>query len=207
MIDLNPNDTYIEKYMVRIKETLHKSLREYHRTMVLRVDLRLPDNSPYAKDPTLITRFMESLKSQKNADQLKKISFRKRIHHCRIRYIWVREFNEKGKKHYHVALFLNKDAYAYPGSHKPDRSGRYRHNLSFMIMEAWIRTLYLNQEENYQKYYPLVSFPKNRYAYLDILSSTFLSDYKIVMNRLKYFAKERSKDYSDGQRNFGCSQH
>ncbi|EBE0587708.1 inovirus Gp2 family protein, partial [Salmonella enterica] len=188
-----------------IKDTLNKSLREYHRTMILRIDLRLPENSPYEKDSTLITRFMESLKSQKNADRLNKISLRKRTHHCRIRYVWVREFNNKGKKHYHLALFFNQEAYAYPGTYKPDHEGKYRHNLAYMIMEAWVRVLHLDQEESYQQYYRLIQFPDNCHARLNMNGLSYQSDYAVIMNRLSYLAKEYSKDYSDGKRNFGCS--
>lgn len=194
-------------YMNRIRETLNKSLREHCRTMVLRVDLRLPDFSPYESDSTLITRFMESLKSQKNADQIKKISNNKRCHPCRIRYIWAREFNENGKKHYHLALFFNKDTFAYPGRYKPNKDGVYQHNLALMIMEAWIRALKLNQEENHQKHYKLVEFPENCYDHLDMNDETYLNDYNVVMNRLDYLAKEHTKDSSDKQRNFGCSQY
>lgn len=194
-------------YMNRIRETLNKSLREHCRTMVLRVDLRLPDSSPYNTDSTLITRFMESLKSQKNADQIKKISNNKRYHPCRIRYIWVREFNENGKKHYHLALLFNKDTFAYPGRYKPNKEGIYHHNLALMIMEAWIRALKLNQEENHQKHYKLVEFPENCYDHLDMNNLTYLNDYQFVIDRLDYLAKEHTKDSSDKQRNFGCSQY
>lgn len=79
MINLSSNGPSNIKHIKRIKDTLNKSLREYHRTMILRIDLRLPENSPYEKDSTLITRFMESLKSQKNADRLNKISLRKQL--------------------------------------------------------------------------------------------------------------------------------
>ncbi|EOK4231882.1 TPA: inovirus-type Gp2 protein [Escherichia coli] len=35
----------------------------------------------------------------------------------------------------------------------------------------------------------------------------YQNDYATIMNRLSYLAKEYSKDYSDGKRNFGCSQY
>lgn len=205
MINLSSNGPSNIKHIKRIKDTLNKSFREYHRTMILRIDLRLPENSPYEKDSTLITRFMESLKSQKNADRLNKISLRKRTHHCRIRYVWVREFNNKGRKHYHLALFFNQEAYAYPGTYKPDHEGKYRHNLAYMIMEAWVRVLHLDQEESYQQYYRLIQFPDNCHARLNMNGLSYQSDYAVIMNRLSYLAKEYSKDYSDGKRNFGCS--
>lgn len=207
MVNVNSNGPLNINYMKRIQATLNKSLREYHRTMVLRIDLRLPDDSPYEKDPALVTRFICSLKSQKDADQLKKISLHKRTHHCRIRYVWVREFNKNGKKHYHLVLFFNKDTYAYPGSYKPDHEGNYHHNLAYMIMESWVRALKLQKEDDYQKHYKLIHFPENCYAHLNRYSSTYLEDYENVINRLSYLAKEYSKDSSDNQRNIGCSQY
>ena len=205
MLNLSNNGPLNIKHIKRIQDTLNKSLREYHRTMVLRVDLRMPENNLYAKDSTLITRFMESLKSQKNADRLNKLSFRKRTHHCRIRHVWVREFNKNGKKHYHLALFFNQEAYAYPGTYKPDHEGKYRHNLAYMIMEAWVRALHLDKEENYQQHYRLIHFPYNCHARLNMYDLSYQDNYAAIMNRLSYLAKEYSKDYSDGKRNFGCS--
>ncbi|HHI2451577.1 TPA: inovirus-type Gp2 protein [Escherichia coli] len=35
----------------------------------------------------------------------------------------------------------------------------------------------------------------------------YQNDYATIMNRLSYLAKEYSKDYSYGKRNFGCSQY
>ncbi|CAI1931627.1 inovirus Gp2 family protein [Serratia fonticola] len=206
MSNINSHGPLNIKYVNRIRETLNNSLREHHRTLVLRVDLRLPESSPYNTDSTLITRFIESLKSQKNADIYKKIFSKKRYHPCRIRYAWAREFSKNGKKHYHVVLFFNKDTYAYPGTYKPNQEGVYHHNLALMIMEAWVRALKLHQEDNHQKHYKLVHFPGNCYTHLNMADLTYLHDYEAVMNRLSYLAKEYSKDSSDRQRNFGCSQ-
>ncbi|WP_426721006.1 YagK/YfjJ domain-containing protein [Enterobacter cloacae complex sp. 301C7] len=65
--------------------------------------------------------------------------------------MWAKEFNECGKKHYHVALLFNREAYAYPGSYT-SADGEYTHNLAMMIMEAWVRAR-LNIV-NHQQYYP-----------------------------------------------------
>lgn len=54
MVNVNSNGPLNKNYMKRIKDTLNKSLNEHHRTMVLRIDLRLPDDSPYEKEPELI---------------------------------------------------------------------------------------------------------------------------------------------------------
>lgn len=194
-------------YVKRIQNTLGKALHEYPRLFVLRVDLRLPDTDTTAcnTDSALITRFIASLKSQTFADLLKKHNEGKRIHPSRIRYIWVREFSESGKKHYHVTLLLNREAYAYPGRYTAI-NGQYSHNLALMIMEAWVRALGLHAVENHTQYYALTEFPKNCYYHLSRNSEKFTEKYVEITNRVNYLAKEYSKDNTDGQRNFGCSQ-
>ncbi|WP_271311511.1 inovirus Gp2 family protein [Yersinia intermedia] len=195
-------------YVNRIQETINKSVSEYPRTMLLRIDLRLPDTNvgSYNGDSTLVTRFIASLKSQVEAYFLKKQSEGKRVHRCHIRHIWAREFNQDGKKHYHLALLFNKDAYAYPGSYTPE-DGEYTHNLAVMVMEAWVRTLNLHGSEYYQQYYSLVEFPENCYYHLNANSADFSTQFTAVVDRVNYLAKEFSKVHSDGQRNFGCSQY
>lgn len=191
-------------YVKRIQDTLNKTLNEYSRVLVLRVDLRLPefDTDSYNSDSSLITRFIVSLKAQIEADLLKRKNAGKRIHPCRVRHIWAREFSRTGKKHYHVVLFLNREAYPYPGNYR-SVNGEYSHNLALMIMEAWVRTLGLN----HQQYYSLVEFPANCYYHLSKNSAAFTTEYEAVTTRINYLAKEYSKDYSDGQRSFGCSQY
>lgn len=190
-------------HVKRIQDTLNKSINEYSRTLVLRVDLRLPEfnTRSYNTDSSLITRFFASLKAQIEVNLLKKQSAGKRIHPCRVRYIWTREFSDCGKKHYHVALLLNRESYAYPGNYR-SVNGEYSHNLALMIMEAWVRAL----ELNHSQYYSLVEFPANCFYHLSKNSADFTVQYAEVTTRINYLAKEYSKDYSDGLRNFGCSQ-
>ncbi|EMU8144924.1 inovirus Gp2 family protein [Salmonella enterica] len=193
-----------EKHIIRIQETLDKSLEEHPRILLLRVDLHLPDEGH--ADSAVITRFIVSLKEQIKSDLHRKKTSGKRTFPCYLRHIWVREFSQTGKKHYHVALLMNKDNYAYPGNYKPT-DGVYPHNLAVMIMEAWVRALNLVRNDNYRRYYSLVHFPRHCSFHLIKYSADFKEQYQSTMERLSYFAKEYSKDYSDGQRNFGCSQY
>ncbi|HHA1935283.1 TPA: inovirus Gp2 family protein [Enterobacter ludwigii] len=187
----------------RLRETLDKALSEYPRLLVVRVDLKLPDDE---YDSTVITRFIVSLKAQISADAHRKQRAGKRVHPCRVRYVWVREFGQTGKKHYHLALLFNKDTYGYPGRYYP-KNDVYKHNLAFMIMEAWGRTLDPYGFNSPELFYSLVSFPATTcYYQLNTSKPGFDSDYQTVINRINYLAKVHSKDYSDGQRNFGCSQ-
>ncbi|BEM02015.1 hypothetical protein SM14VA2_44270 [Serratia marcescens] len=207
-INTNSYGMLNQNYVKRIHDTITKSLAEYPRVMILRVDLRLPEieTGAYKSDPGIVTRFIVSLKAQIEADLLKKQHAGKRVHSCHVRYIWVREFNNFGKKHYHVALIFNREAYAYPGSYT-STDGEYTHNLAMMIMEAWVRALGLNSVVNHQQYYPLVEFPTNGYYHLSKNHNEFSNQLSLSIDRLNYLAKEYSKDNSDGQRNFGCSQY
>ncbi|MGJ3448729.1 inovirus Gp2 family protein [Enterobacter sp. PTB] len=193
-----------KEHVKRLRATLDKALSEYPRLLVVRVDLKLPDDD---YDSTVITRFIVSLKAQISADLRRKQKEGKRLHHCRVRFAWVREFGCTGKKHYHLVLLFNKDTYGYPGSYYR-KNDKYKHNLAFMIMEAWGRTLDPYGFNNTEEYYSLVSFPStNCYYQLNTRKSSFDSDYQTAINHINYLAKVHSKDYSDGQRNFGCSQY
>lgn len=195
-----------QQHNSRMQETLNKALKEHPRTLVLRIDLYLPDTT-FNTDSTLMTRFIASLNAQIDADIQKRRNTDTRVHPCTLRYVWAREFHRDGRKHYHMALFLNKDTYAYPGTYHPDKNGEYTHNLSLMIMEAWVRTLKLNREKDYQKRYTLINFSDKCYYQLNKNQIGFIIGYPLVLDRLRYLAKEYSKDNSDGQRNFGCSQY
>ncbi|HAT3642686.1 inovirus Gp2 family protein [Raoultella ornithinolytica] len=200
---------YNQHYINRIHETLQSSLREYPRTFILNIILRFPDANyeSYKADHTVITRFIESLKSQIKFTQKRKEKQGKRVHPCNLRYVWAREFGEeKGKKHYHVALMLNNDAWYSAGTYYPVQ-GHYVHCLGLMIMEAWVRTLNLHVQQDYEKkYYPLIEFVLEGDFNLNTKGEHFAWHYDTIMRRLSYLAKRFSKDNSDGQRNFGCSQ-
>lgn len=197
-----------QHHMDRIRETLDKCLQEYSRTFVLNIILRLPDENYeyYKADPKLITKFIESLKSQIEHTQKRKAAQGKRIRSCNVRYVWSREFGEeKGKKHYHVALMLNNDVYCNAGTYYPIE-GLYIHNLALMIMEAWMRTLSLNATPDYQKHYQLAHFVKQGDFRLDKNDEKFEYYYDQLGRSLSYLTKLATKDGSDGMRNFGCSQ-
>lgn len=206
---MNNDMGYNQHHINRIHETLQSSLREYPRTFILNIILRFPDANyeSYKTDHQLITRFIESLKSQIKFTQKRKVKQGTRVHLSKVRYVWAREFGEeKGKKHYHVALMLNNDAWCSAGTYYPIE-GQYVHCLGLMIMEAWVRTLNLHAQQEYQKkYYPLIEFVLEGDFRLNTYEKNFLWDYETIMRRLSYLAKRFSKDNSDEHRNFGCSQ-
>lgn len=206
-INTNAYGTLNKKHVTRIKDTFDNALEVYSRVLLLRVDLRMPDidSSMYSDDASVITRFISSLKSKIEADLIRRQKAGKRIYTCNLITVWCREFGKHDKKHYHVALWLNKDVYAYPGSYK-SVDGKYNHNLAYMIMSAWVSALNIQDPANpSQHYFPLVHFPKNCYYHINKNSPNFDEELNKAIERVKYLAKDYSKDNSDGKRNFGCS--
>lgn len=77
-INTNSYGMLNQNYVKRIQDTITKSLAEYPRVMILRVDLRLPEieTGSYKSDPGIVTRFIVSLKAQIESDLLKKTACR-----------------------------------------------------------------------------------------------------------------------------------
>ena len=74
--DVIPNYQLSQEYLGKIESVLNKSLQHYPRTFVVRVDLHLPKvmacpDYPSGFNTEAITRFIESLKSQVKAQQIK----------------------------------------------------------------------------------------------------------------------------------------
>lgn len=190
--------TYNPNYQSRIATTVDKALQSHNRVTAIRVDLRLPNNfGGLDMSSSIITRFIESLKSKIAADLRRKEQAWGRKLTCNLKDVWVREVGPvNGKKHFHVLLLLNKDVYYTLGDFN-DLSG----NLSAMIRQAWCSALGLP----YQEFQRLVHFPIGGVMYMDANHPEFIQQLQIVLDRANYLAKEFSKQYGDGQRSFGCS--
>lgn len=187
-----------QSYMDKMEYTIKKALECHPRTLAIRVDLRLPDDDIQAlTDSSVITRFFESLKAKIEADQNKKRKQGKRIHSCTLRYIWVREFTLGGKKHYHIVILLNKDAYAFLGDYKKQEG-----NLASMIAQAWCSALGVP----YPAFQPLTYFPENPCYYLYHHEAYPNDNLGKAVYRISYLAKLKSKSNADGERCFGSSQ-
>ncbi|PWC18953.1 inovirus Gp2 family protein [Brenneria corticis] len=184
-------------YLKRIDETIKKALLEHHRTLAIRVDLRLPDY-PADSDAEVISRFTDSLKAKIRAYLERKRQEGKRIHPCTLRYAWAREFGPlNGKKHYHVLLLLNKDVWFTPGDYQSESS------LAGLIKQAWCSALRVSYPGNAT----LVHFPENPCLWLDRNSMDYSKQQEEVMKRASYLCKNITKQYGDGERSFGCSQY
>lgn len=209
-IDTSAYGPLNKNYSNQIRKTIRNALHEHPRTMLLRIDLHLPNKyiTTDLSDSTLMTRFIKSLEAQVKSREIRRRKEGKRVYPCKIRYVWAREFCQDGQKHYHFVLTFNKDEYAYPGPYKPV-DGKYSHNLALMIMESWVRALGFLRAPNYRKYYTLVTFPENCYHYINRNwpEPEYIKSCEDALFRALYLAKEYSKHYSSHERSFGCSQY
>lgn len=196
--------SHVKSYKERIIEVINKVVKEHGRTLAIRVDLHDPvilDNGDTISciantDSGAISRFTNSLKAKLAADEQRKRKEGKRVYPNTLRYAWVREFTQNGKRHFHVFLFLNKDAYYHLGDFNLDED-----TLRTMITSAWCSALNLTPEEGQH----LVQYPANGKYTLnrdDILNNIYSGD---LLNRIDYLTKVKSKIFDDGNRSFGCS--
>ena len=60
-------------------------------------------------------KFFASLKQKIIYSQLRSKQLGNRVHETNLRYLWCRESSSFGRTHYHVAILLNHNAYAFVG--------------------------------------------------------------------------------------------
>ena len=70
-----------------------------------------------------------------------------------------------------------------------------------MIIRAWYSALGLELDD----YHGLVHYPENCRYILDVNDRSFHGEYTNLLYRLDYLAKLDTKQFGDGDRNFGCS--
>lgn len=202
----------IDQYLLGIYETMFNAVREYPRTCAMRFDLHYPAGG---QDPQgrHISRFIASLNAQLEADALRRKKARKdrRAHPCRLRYVWVKEQARALLPHYHVFVFVNRDAYFCLGDFrqrhglKPDDSGtpyhERRENMAERIVQAWASSLAISPIRAWD----LVHFPRSPVHSIDANSPSAGKEFAEVFERASYFAKARTKKYGDYSRCFGRS--
>lgn len=188
--------SYNEKYQHSFYEVINHAVREFPRTLALRVDLRFPGDYRYDRSSKDITRFAESLKAKLKVDCRYKNRRWRRNWHNRLRYVWVREIGENNfRKHYHILLLLNKDLYHGAGRYRDDDS------LASLIQEAWCSALGLDPKQ----YAALVHMPEKGCYYLNGNSPDYREQVRALMKRMDYLAKDHTKCYDDGYRSIGKS--
>ncbi|MAO66807.1 MULTISPECIES: inovirus Gp2 family protein [Idiomarina] len=196
-LKVNHNHGYlIENYLDRMYECVTASLNRYSRTLMIRFDLR-QFNCPWGDNDALISKFFKALNDEIRWDQENKQRQGKRVHPCELRYCWVKEQPDVNRPpHYHVAIFLNKDAY-----HKLGKFNTAAETMRLRIEMSWARAL----ECDIFDIRGLVHFPQNAIYELNRNSPDYFNQFGKAFFRLSYFAKAATKRYRDGTRWFGCS--
>lgn len=203
---------YIDQYLQGIHETMLNAVREFPRTCAMRFDLHYPAGwqDPHGRH---ISRFIASLNARLEADSLRRKKSRKdrRAHPCRLRYVWVKEQSTTLQPHYHVLVFVNRDAYFSLGDFR-QRFGFYpddpdipscgeRENMADRIVQAWASSLGTSPMLTWN----LVHFPENPVYRIDTNSPEADWQFSLVFHRASYLAKARTKQYGDYSRCFGRS--
>jgi len=174
--------------------------------MILRVDLHDPIDTEEIDNPffqprvdsAAISRFTSALKAKLEHD--KHIKTQRKdwpdTRHSTLRYAWVREYTKNGKRHYHLILCFNQDAYYHLGDYDLNRN-----TLRTMITTAWYSALGIPIDSSGK----LVNYPPNGKYLLNRKRENFEETYNDLLNRVDYMTKVRTKIFGDGDRNFGCS--
>ncbi len=195
---------HIRSYYEGIISTIRAASIEHPRTLVLRVDLHDPviieqgDMITYCHNhhQGTMNRFINSLNAKLAANQQRTAQSGKRVYPNTLRYAWVREFSQTGKRHFHVLLLFNKDAFFHLGDYSLENS-----TLRTMITTAWCTAL--GEPPELGQHW--VQYPDNgRYTLhkQDVDRDIYPDD---LIERIHYMTKAKSKSFHDGYRNFGCS--
>lgn len=193
-------EAYIQEYLHRIHEVMKLAVVKHKRVTAIRFDLKFPQWMD-AQDGVVITRFMESLKTKIDIDQLRRARSGKRVYSSKMFYLWTLEKSQSHKDHYHCCIFVSRDAYLNLGSFRPAEPGFARQNMAFRIIGAWASALGIN----WQDAIGLINFPQNRVYHLNQNSEIFVFQMACLFRRLSYFAKPESKHYGQRRRRFGSS--
>nr|WP_166656623.1 inovirus Gp2 family protein [Comamonas sp. JUb58] len=185
----------IENYLLRIHECLTQALALHARICVMRFDLYVPEHffQGALQDNSLISKFFSSLQAKIDHAQAQSRKAGHRVHDADLRKIWTREISENGRVHFHVAIIVNHDAFAFIGRFDLDSNNMYAR-----IHEAWASALSM---------YPIdikgyVHIP-DQPTYLVIRGEE--ASFNDAFYRMSYFAKLKTKQYQKGFHTFGCS--
>jgi len=190
---------YIYNYLQRMDETIQGALNEHFTIMAARVELRLPSQFDWMRQSfgrPIFSRFIASLKAQIKSRKDRTERSGSRFHATNMHYVWVREFGEEGKPHYHCVLLFNKQTFRSLGEYNPQSNSLYS-----MIDNAWHSALGL--EKGLAD--GLVSIPSREDSSSPIYWIRRNEDYSELFYRVSYFAKLPTKRFGLNSHNFGTS--
>ncbi|WP_339330320.1 inovirus Gp2 family protein [Aeromonas hydrophila] len=183
------------------------ALKHYARVFAFRVDFHFEQHTGVGmylalkpeSGSRILKEFFSRLKWLIQCDESERRYEGKRVHPTEIRYVWAREqTTDAPSPHYHMMIFLNRDAYYKLGSYASERM-----NLANKIRVAWHSAVY-DENINLQdcKKMGLVHFPENA-EYLIERNDT--ESFKKMLVRAAYLAKNETKRRGEGYRCFGGS--
>jgi len=187
---------FIIEYLQCLHKTMTLAIEQYREVFEFRFDLRLPSShTPQgtAYQNEVIDRFIASFKAKIRHDRAMAIRENKYAHDTVVRYVWAREFGQHGRPHYHLAIFLNKDAYCALGRFKLGRD-----NMFNRLHEAWASALGLPSDATVG----LVEIPDNPYYRMRHDDPASIEAFFF---RASYLCKAATKSFGDGGHGFGAS--
>ncbi|MBB1488651.1 inovirus Gp2 family protein [Oceanospirillum sediminis] len=184
----------IEDYLEHTYQVVMSALQEYPRTFGIRFDLRMPSRAQQMPC-NVISVFCEKLADIILKDRNRVAREQQYPKPCRVRYVWARERGQEGHDHYHVVIFLNRDAYHVLGD-KSALAG----NMAARIKLAWARAMRMDIEDAATGVY----FPDNAEYRVDQGDQPAIEN---LFHRISYLCKAKTKNYGDRRRNFGCSRY
>lgn len=200
----------VVEYLSASLDVLEDTVKEFCRSAMIRFELRVPVEYQDL-NPIVITRFQNALKAIIKADLSRKARKGIRVYPCRVRVVWAKEREDSHHPHYHVAIFLNKDAYFTLGEFKTTEKAAaiwsrvldsdIQENLLDRIRAAWASALHIPPLAAVG----LVHVPENPVYIIDRKSDEYSKQFADAFERLSYLAKAKTKYYGDGSRHFGSS--
>lgn len=191
-----PHGEPVHEFLSIIHDVMQSALNEHRRTLAIRVDLKYPRGYQAERNNVVISRFFEKMEYLLNRDYLKRLNRGVNAYSTSLRYVWCRESTEQSPCHYHLMLFVNRDAYYQLGDFNNLQQG-----LAGMIRLAWAYALRLDVTVPNGS----VHFPRNPTYDLNVHSSSFQQDFQDAFYRASYFAKADTKLWGDRTRSFGSS--
>lgn len=186
----------ISEYLDIIHNVINRSVAEHPRTLAIRVDLRYPRYCQPTWGNEVMARFFEKVTYLLNKDYQERLSRGVNAYRTSLRYVWCRESTEQSPCHYHLMLFVNRDAYYRLGDFNDLQQG-----LAGMIRRAWAYALQLECHVNNGS----VEFPPNPVYELNANSPDYEKQFNDAFYRASYFAKAKTKVWGDRTRSFGSS--
>ncbi len=169
-----------ERYLERLYQTFTDSRHRSNRLFGCFITLGTPISLMY-DESRIMERFMASLSEKLAASYERKKALDKFTHRPNLANVWAREYSKSSRPHYHVALFLNGNAYRAIGEYQLGRD-----NLYNKIIQAWASALRVGAEEAQG----LVFFHERGQYFIDYVDDEMANR---CFHRASYLAKEETK--------------